>query len=125
MSPEEVLERWAALVNSGDVRGVTELYSRTFTLLPTFSPREIVEESDLKKYFQKIADMPDGGVDLQQSSLRRCDLSDSVCVLSGEYTFHLNEAGTVKSVPSRFTFVIDLSLEKPIAHHHSSRRPAE
>jgi len=44
--------------------------------------------------------------------------------MTGAYTFCLKKKGNTKYL-SWFTFLIDLSVDSPIRHHHSSQVPLE
>jgi hypothetical protein len=74
-------------------------------------------------YFEQLATRQGVGVKLHDKSLRTQLMSDTLHTLSGVYSFEFEVDQVLLSFPSRFTFVVDLSREKPILHHHSSQVP--
>lgn len=121
--PEEVLERWLEYVNAMKVDSIVELYDEACTLLPTFSPQTMKSPGDIKEYFRQLSTRKDMSVELHAGTVGTLDVGDSKYIIMGIYSFHFNVNDAQLTFPSRFTFMLDLSREKPILHHHSSQIP--
>jgi len=121
--PIEILERWIRYVNTLEVEKSVNLYNDNSTLLPTFSPNSISEPEQIKLYFQKLSTRKNLRVELHKEALRKTDLGENKYVLTGIYSFHFLVDDASQAFPSRFTFILDVSNEKPIIHHHSSQIP--
>ncbi|MGH1485538.1 MAG: DUF4440 domain-containing protein [Cellvibrionaceae bacterium] len=127
MTIEEKIEGfpnlWADYVNQGELQKLLGLYNDTATLLPTFSPRSVNTEEKLIEYFEKLSSRDGLNVSLHDNTVHPQKIGAQSYVISGIYSFKFEVDGTLLTFPSRFTFVVDLSLEKPILHHHSSQIP--
>ena len=97
---------WADCVNQGRIEELVALYREDAVLMPTFSPNAAGGRAALRRYFELL-----------------CARNNLRVTLLDEPVFGVGE--TLRSFPSRFTFVIDLGHESPILHHHSSRMPME
>ena len=121
--PEAVLYYWARGVNSGErVSEVVDLYADDALLWPTFSSEPLVTRAQLQGYFQKL--MASGKtVAVDEASLSVKAIGEGYYVLTGKYIFEVYVAGRKQEIPSRFTFVLNVFGQHPIAHHHSSVIP--
>ena len=120
---EEVLFQWVSRVCSGSPDDIAALYNESAVLIPTFSPHTVVAPEGVKGYFGQLASRDGLGVRLHSKALRKQSLSENLHTLSGIYSFEFEVDQVLLSFPSRFTFVMDISLPKPILHHHSSQVP--
>lgn len=116
---------WAEYMNNGEFEKVVALYHDRATLLPTYSPLFIKDAVGVKEYFDRLQKAPQLKVRLDRDVMTSIPINDQNYVVSGFYSFDFVEAGKVKQHLSRYTFVIDLALAKPILHHHSSGLPAD
>lgn len=105
------------------MEAVETLYSQHAVLIPTFSPHTVGAPEGIRNYFEQLATRDNLKVRLHEKSLRKQSISNQVHALSGIYTFEFEVDQVLLAFPSRFTFVVDLSLENPILHHHSSQVP--
>jgi hypothetical protein len=122
-SAEEVLYQWVSRVCSGNPDDITALYHETAILIPTFSPHTVTSTEGVRNYFGQLATRSGLGVRLHGKTLRKQSQCETLHTLSGIYSFEFEVDQVLLSFPSRFSFVVDLSLEKPIIHHHSSQVP--
>jgi hypothetical protein len=121
--PETILKRWIEYVNKLEVDRVVQLYGETSTLLPTFSPHCFSTPGQIKEYFTQLATRQNMRVDLHAETVKLVELDGNKYILMGIYSFHFIVDGANLTFPSRFTFVLDTSREKPIIHHQSSQIP--
>ena len=120
---EEVLFQWVSRVCSGNADDITALYHECAVLIPTFSPHTVITPEGIRNYFGQLASREGLGVRLHGKALRKQSLSENLNTLSGICSFEFEVDQVLLSFPSRFTFVMDISLPKPILHHHSSQVP--
>lgn len=120
---EEVLSRWISGICTGAIDEVESLYHETAVLVPTFSPHTVNTTQGIRQYFDQLATRNNLQVRLYDKSLKKQSLGCSSWVLSGIYAFEFEVDQLLLTFPSRFTFAVDLSLEQPIIHHHSSQVP--
>jgi len=123
LSPENVINQWTSYFNDGDLEGISKMYHKESSLLPTFLPKILNTQAEIKDYFAKAKE---GGatVELSSTDFTINHISDNICMVTGSYTFELESKGDSKYL-SWFTFLLDLSENSPIKHHHSSRVPFE
>jgi hypothetical protein len=122
-NPEEVLFQWVSRVCSGNPDNIAALYHESAVLVPTFSPHTVITTEGVRNYFGQLATRDGLGVRLHNKALRKQSLSDTVHTLSGIYSFEFEVDQVLLSFPSRFSFMVDISLATPILHHHSSQVP--
>jgi hypothetical protein len=122
-NPEDVLSRWISGICTGAIDEVENLYDEHAVLVPTFSPHTVNTTQGIRQYFEQLATRDNLQVRLYDKSLRRQPLGGSSFILSGIYAFEFEVDQLLLTFPSRFTFAVDLSLDKPIVHHHSSQVP--
>jgi hypothetical protein len=122
-TPEMILERWIEYVNKADLEKVVRLYDEEGTLLPTFSPHSLSTSPQITEYFMQLSTKKNLVVKLHDKTVRRHEVGEGRYVLMGTYSFSYVVDGANLTFPSRFTFVVDVSRESPILHHHSSQVP--
>ncbi len=122
-NPEEVLFQWVSRVCCGNPADIAALYHENAVLIPTFSPHTVNTREGIKGYFEQLATRDGLGVRLHNKALRKQPLSETLHTLSGIYSFEFEVDQVLLSFPSRFSFVIDISCQQPIVHHHSSQVP--
>jgi len=120
---EEVLFQWVTRICSGNADDIAALYNESAVLIPTFSPHTVITPEGVRDYFGQLASRDGLGVRLHNKALRKQSMSDTLHTLSGICSFEFEVDQVLLSFPSRFTFVIDISLPQPILHHHSSQVP--
>ena len=123
MAPEKVIEQWTKYFNSSDIEGILNLYNDNATLLPTFLPKLLNSHSGIRGYFD-VAFKGDASVEIDIKDAITKELSDNVFLITGSYVFCLGSKAGQKYL-SWYSFLIDLSEDSPIKHHHSSRVPFE
>ena len=122
-NPKKIIERWIEYVNDLKIENVANLYNDKSTLMPTFSPHSISRPYEIKEYFRKLSTRPEMRVELHSETLKQIEIDEYRYILMGIYSFHFKVDDAKLSFPSRFTFLVDISKEKPILHHHSSQIP--
>jgi hypothetical protein len=122
-APENILKRWIDCVNKSDVENVVNLYDNKSILLPTFSPHRISTSLQIKEYFMQFSARQNLKVELHTGTLSKTEIGENKYIMTGTYSFHFVENDANLTFPSRFTFILDISKERPIIHHHSSQIP--
>lgn len=112
-----------AAINQGDVEGVVSLYDKSAVLVPTFSNRVIKTPEKIREYFHKLGSRDELGIALHETTLTVQSLHDDIHVLVGIYCWRFDVEGELFSFEARFTYILDMKLESPIVHHHSSQIP--
>lgn len=120
-APREILHRWVEKFN--DAEAPFDLYADDGVLLATFSPEPLRTRAQIKAYLEKITAGGDLRVTVNQDSVTVQPLAGDCYALTGLYVFQIGEGDAATRYPSRFTFVVDVSKERPILHHHSSQAP--
>ena len=121
MTPENIIEKWADYFNAGDLEGITSLYHRDSTLLPTFLPKLLSSKEQISGYFIAAIEGK-ASIEVNVSQSIKKVISEDIYLMTGSYIFCLSSKGEEK-YESWFSFLIDLSVDSPIRHHHSSRVP--
>ena len=121
--PLLIIDQWASFFNNGDLDGIMNLYHDNSTLLPTFLPNLLSTPKQIEDYFFRTIE-GQASVEIDDSQTINKKLSENMYLMTGVYIFCLNEKSDTKYL-SWFTFLIDLSVDSPIRHHHSSRVPFE
>ncbi len=111
---EEVLFQWVSRVCSGSPDDIAALYHESAVLVPTFSPHTVVNTEGVRNYFGQLASRDGLGVRLHNKAVRKQSFSDTLHTLSGIYSFEFEVDQVLLSFPSRFSFMVDISLERPI-----------
>ena len=122
-TPEKILERWIEYVNKLEIESVVDLYEDKSMLLPTFSPHCLSKPQQIKEYFMQLSTRKDMRVELHHGTICKTEIGEHKYIMTGIYSFHFVVDDANLTFPSRFTFVLDVSSEKPIIHHHSSQIP--
>ena len=122
-TPEKILERWLEHVNRLEADSAAGLYDEKSVLLPTFSPHALSKPLQISEYFRQLATREGLRVELHTETVRKTETGDGTCILTGIYSFHFAVDDANLTFPSRFTFFLDTSRERPILHHHSSQIP--
>ena len=121
MTPENVIEKWANYFNAGDLEGITSLYHKDSTLLPTFLPKLLASKEQISSYFIAVIEGK-ASIEVNVSQSIKKVVSENTYLMTGTYVFCLPSKGGEK-YESWYSFLIDLSDDSPIRHHHSSRVP--
>ena len=118
-SPETIVDHWAEYYNNGNLERLLDMYHEEATLLPTFSPNLLSTPEQIEEYFVRAIEHQ-ASVEIDDGKTIKNKLSENIYLMTGFYIFYFNN-DRKREVKSRFTFLIDLSTEKPIQHHHSSQ----
>ena len=122
-SPEIIIDRWVEYFNNGDLGSILDLYHDSATLLPTFLPNALSTSEQIQDYFIRAIE-GQASVEIDYDKTIKKKLSEDMYLMTGAYVFCLKTKNNAKYL-SWFTFLIDLSVDSPIRHHHSSRVPFE
>lgn len=120
---EDVLKQWMDAVNNGDLEGLVALYADNAVLIPTFSSRLLNAPEKIRDYFQKLASREDLSIALHEKTVIVQPIHANVVSMCGIYCWRFSIDGEMLSFEARFSYVLDLSAEKPIINHHSSQIP--
>ena len=113
----ELLQKWVAVIKSGDPKRVTELYHMDAILLGTFSNKERFWHELILEYFENLLKSP---VEVQIVSEHPFVESPDCAINSGHYNFVTNG----KTINARFSFVYQKGNDGwKIVSHHSSVMP--
>ena len=118
-SPEIIIDLWAQHFNNGNLERLLAMYQDEATLLPTFSPNLLSTPKQIEEYFVRTIEHQ-ASVEIDDSQTIKRKLSENMYLMTGFYIFYFDN-NRKREFKSRFTFLIDLSTEKPIQHHHSSQ----
>ena len=118
-SPEIIIDHWAEHFNNGNLESLLNMYHEDATLLPTFLPNLLSTPEQIEDYFVKTVESQ-ASVEIDDSKTINKKLSENIYLMTGFYIFYFDN-NRKREFKSRFTFLIDLSTEKPIQHHHSSQ----
>ncbi len=122
-TPESILKDWIAAVNAGDVEGLLALYDERAVLIPTFSNRVLKSPERIRDYFEKLAGRDELSVSVHDKTLIVQPLRDTLATISGIYCWRFAVDEELLSFEARFSYILDLDLDRPIRHHHSSQIP--
>ena len=122
-SPEIIVDHWVEHFNNGNLECILDMYHKDATLLPTFLPNLLSNPEQIKDYFVRTVESQ-ASVEIDDNQTINKKLSENMCLMTGAYVFCLKKKSSAKYL-SWFTFLIDLSVDSPIRHHHSSRVPFE
>ena len=117
---KSLVDRWATTVNCGELKEVLDLYSPTASFFPTFL-EELNSQSGREEYFRNLKNKEEFRVDINSEKIQF--MTKSIHLSYGTYTFFYREKNLLIKYPSRYTFIYDISRDKPIVHHHSSVVP--
>ena len=122
-SPENIVNHWVEYFNNGNLECILDMYHEGATLLPTFLPNLLTTPEQIEDYFVRTIE-GQASVEIDDSKTINKKLSENMYLMTGVYIFCLKKKSNTKYL-SWFTFLIDLSVDSPIRHHHSSRVPFE
>lgn len=122
-TPEAILKTWMNAVNDGDIETVLSLYHDKAILIPTFSNRILKSPEGIREYFERLASRDDLSVALHEKTQAVQHVTDEVSTLAGIYCWRLAIDGQLLNFEARFSYVLNLALDNPIMHHHSSQIP--
>jgi hypothetical protein len=122
-TPEDILKDWIAAVNSDDIESLLALYDEKAVLIPTFSNRVLKTPDRIREYFEKLIGHEELSVSVHDKTVTVQPLHDFVSAVSGIYCWRFEVDEELLSFEARFSYLLDLSLERPILHHHSSQIP--
>jgi len=122
-SPENIVNHWVEYFNNGNLECILDMYHEGATLLPTFLPNLLTTPEQIEDYFVRTI-AGQASVEIDDSKTINKKLSENMYLMTGAYIFCLYKKNDTKYL-SWFTFLIDLSVDSPIRHHHSSRVPFE
>ncbi len=117
------MRRWVEKFNDPQAGPPSDLYADDGVLLATFSPEPLRTRAQIKTYLEKITANGELQVAVNQDSVTVQPLDGDCYAVTGSYVFQIGEGDAAPRYPSRFTFVVDVSKERPILHHHSSQVP--
>ena len=120
-SPENIIGHWVDHFNNGNLECLLDMYHEGATLLPTFLPKLLSTPEQIEDYFVRTIE-GQASVEIDDSQTIKRKLSENMYLMTGAYVFCLKKKSNTKYL-SWFTFLIDLSVDSPIMHHHSSRVP--
>ena len=118
IKPLEILNNWQQQLNEGNITGILKLYDLSCILIPTFSSEILTNHNQIKEYFIKVIEVQKGKVELQPNSISEQQVEENIYLISGKYFFHFLDK---EKIPARFSFLVNLSIDNPIMHHHSSQ----
>ncbi len=118
-SPEIIIDHWVKHLNNGNLDRLLKMYHIEATLLPTFSPNLLSTPEQIKEYFVSTIENQ-ASVEIDNGRTIKKKLSENIYLMTGFYIFYLDN-DRKREFKSRFTFLIDLTTERPIQHHHSSQ----
>ena len=122
-SPENIVDHWVEYFNNGNLECILNMYHEGATLLPTFLPNLLSTPEQIEDYFVRTIE-GQASVEIDNSQTINKKLSENMYLMTGVYIFCLKKQSNTKYL-SWFTLLIDLSVDSPIRHHHSSRVPFE
>ena len=122
-SPENIVDHWVEYFNNGNLERLLDMYHEEATLLPTFSPNLLSTPEQIEEYFVRTIEHQ-ASVEINHDKTIKKRFSEDIYLMTGAYTFCIKTKDNAKYL-SWFTFLIDLSADSPIKHHHSSRVPFE
>ena len=122
-SPENIVDHWVEYFNNGNLERLLDMYHEEATLLPTFSPNLLSTPEQIEEYFVRTIEHQ-ASVEINHDKTIKKRFSEDIYLMTGAYTFCIKTKDNAK-YQSWFTYLIDLSADSPIKHHHSSRVPFE
>ena len=118
-SPATIVDHWADHFNNGNLERLLDMYQEEATLLPTFSPNLLSPPKQIDENFGRTMEHQ-ATVKIDAGTTIKKKFSENMYLMTGFYIFYFGN-NHKREFKSRFTFLIDLSTEKPIQHHHSSQ----
>ncbi|MEN9865698.1 MAG: hypothetical protein RL748_1288 [Pseudomonadota bacterium] len=122
-TPKEILKSWLSRVNKGEIDGLIGMYHTDAILIPTFSSRILKTPESIRDYFERLATREELSVALHDKTLVTQILSEDICTAAGIYCWRFAIDGQLLNFEARFSYLLNLTLDSPIVHHHSSQIP--
>lgn len=122
-TPNDVIEQWMQGVNTADVELLLSLYADNAVLIPTFSNRILNTPEKLRDYFERLGAREGLSIVLHDKTLTTDHVHDQIVILSGLYNWRFTVDDELLNFEARFSYVLDMSQNSPIVHHHSSQIP--
>ncbi|PPR78669.1 MAG: hypothetical protein CFH01_00870 [Alphaproteobacteria bacterium MarineAlpha2_Bin1] len=119
----KIFNDWLEYINNSDVESLLNLYDFKAILIPTFSNSILNTPDKLREYFENLGARDDLSITVDEETLIIEDFENHISSLSGIYNWHFKINGMLRKFEARFSYLFDLSREKPILHHHSSKVP--
>ena len=119
----QVLERWTKAFSESDVDGIVKLYASDTTFMGTGSQTVVVNEGEIRKYFENalLSNRPRGA---KLNSYSTTVLSDTAVLFTGLDALTGVRDGSSYSTNGRVTFVVaQRGAEWKIVHFHRSAMP--
>jgi len=121
--PEDILGKWLSCVNNADIEGLLSLYHEDAVLIPTFSNRLLCTPERIREYFERLTARDELSIALHEKTLLTQKFGQDMYLVCGIYCWRFAIDDELLSFEARFSYSLNLSLEKPITHHHSSQIP--
>ncbi|MDA8403016.1 MAG: DUF4440 domain-containing protein [Desulfobacteraceae bacterium] len=121
--PEDVLKEWMTAINNRDIERLLGLYDEKAVLIPTFSNRLLNTPEKIRDYFEKLGSRDELSLALHEKTVIVQSINNDTYGLSGIYCWRFALDGELLSFEARFSYFMDLTLPRPIIHHHSSQIP--
>ncbi|MDC0483201.1 hypothetical protein OAN88_02570, partial [Candidatus Thioglobus sp.] len=86
MTPENIIEQWADHFNKADMKAILSLYHAHATLLPTFLPKLLESNNEIKGYFD-VAFNGRASVEVNAKDAIKKKLSGDIFLMTGSYVF--------------------------------------
>jgi len=119
----EILQEWMKGINTADVEKLLSLYNDEAVLIPTFSNRLLDTKEKIKDYFEKVGSKEQLSIALHDNTVITQEVGKDLFCVSGIYNWRFDIDGELFNFEARFSYIFDLTKEKPILHHHSSQIP--
>ncbi len=95
MTPENIIEQWSDCFNNSDIKAILSLYDDNATLLPTFLPKLLESNNEIKGYFE-VAFNGDASVEINVEDAISKELPGNIFLITGSYVFCLGSRGGKK-----------------------------
>ena len=92
MTPENVIEQWAKYFNNANTKNILSLYHDSATLLPTFLPKLLTSNNEIKGYFE-VAFNGAASVEVSVEDAIIKELPGNNFFMTGNYIFCLQQRG--------------------------------
>ncbi len=122
-TPNDIIKTWMLAVNKGDLETLLALYDKKAILIPTFSSRLLKTPEDIRDYFEKLASRQDLSVALHEKTQTSQVVDGNIHSLSGIYCWRFSIDEQLLNFEARFSYMLNVALDSPIIHHHSSQIP--
>lgn len=121
--PDDILKQWMHYVNTHNVAGLLSLYDEQAVLIPTFSNRLLNSPEKIREYFERLGGRDELSIALHEKTLISQAVKQDMHSLCGIYCWRFAIDGELFSFEARFSYLLNLAVDKPILQHHSSQIP--